>query len=663
MCGIVGLVRRTAGKPLPDRARAARVLSSLQHRGPDTQGTYSDGNLWFGHLRLSIIDLSAAGNQPMTTADENLVIVYNGEVYNFKDLAAELSLANLRSSADTEVILRAFEKLGVASFAKLNGMFAFAAYDRRAQKLWLVRDRLGIKPLYYRFSNDGLFFGSEIKSIAALIDEEPACYLSSLHEWLYYGNTLGGRTLYDGIQQLQPGHYLELDLTSFSWRIEEYWSLRRQANRSNIVRSPSREIISETRRLLEEAVRRQLVSDVPIGIFLSGGVDSSAITAIAARHYNGRLATYSVGFDDLDGVDERPKARRVAAHFGTDHHELYIAGGGLADLVEKMVRHHDMPFSDAANIPLYLMAAQISTRTKVVLQGDGGDVLFGGYRRYVSLKYRGLMRPLARWGRGVEALMPDSYFYRRVRRYLHAYAANDLATTMARLLTPVDPDSVPEAVFSRRIREEIGKGDPFARYRECQPYFAHHDIGNQMSLVDLMIELPDIFLEKVDRSTMAASLEVRVPFLDHDLVDYVVRIPGYRKMPWGRKKWLLKQALQGIVPHDILYGPKTGFNVPFDYWLRTALKPLFFDHLATFNRERPDVLEDAEVRRMYGAMEAGKRDVSATLWNLLNLMIWCNQSKITIRLAEPSALGATAIAGVPGWDESSPPIAATARRR
>ena len=596
MCGIVGLVSRAPGTPPVDRTRRQGVIASVRHRGPDAQGEYSDGNLWLGHVRLSILDLSSAGNQPMATADGNLVIIYNGEVYNFKELAAELSLTNLRSGSDTEVILRAFEKLGVDSLGKLNGMFAFAVYDKQAQKLWLVRDRLGIKPVYYRLDARGLIFGSEIKSILALMDETPVCDLSSMHEWLYYGNTLGGRTLYQGIRQLHPGHYLELDLASFTHRVQEYWSLRRQTSSSYALQSSVGEMIAETRRLFEEAVRRQLVSDVPVGVFLSGGVDSSAITAIASKYYGGRLATYSAGFDDLDGVDERPKARRIAAFFGTEHHELYIHGGGVAELVEKMVHHHDMPFSDAANIPLYLMASQISGTTKVVLQGDGGDEVFGGYRRYVTLRYRPWLHPIARWGQYLHGVLPKSSFHHRVQRYLQAFAAKDIASTMALLLTANDPHSSPAVVFAPRVREILEQADPFARYRECQQYFADQDIGNQMSLVDLMIELPDVYLEKVDRATMAASLEVRVPFLDNDLVDYVVRIPGNKKMPWGKKKWLLKQALQGIVPHDILYGPKTGFNVPFGYWLRTSLKPLFFDHLARFNRERPDVLNAEKVR-------------------------------------------------------------------
>jgi asparagine synthase (glutamine-hydrolysing) len=628
MCGIAGFVRKTPGPP--DRRRTECVVNAILHRGPDAQGEYADNQVWLGHARLSILDLSVAGNQPMVMPDGNLIGVYNGEVYNFHDLARDLSLSDLRSGSDTEIILRAFGKIRVDSFVRLNGMFALAIYDKTERKLWLVRDRLGIKPLYYKIDEEGLFFGSEIKAITTLLGGDgPSCNLSSLHEWLYYGNALGGNTLYEGIQQIPPGHYLELDLRSFGLRISKYWSLRGQAAIANEVRSSS-EMIRETRRLLEAAVHRQLVSDVPVGVFLSGGVDSSAITAIASRHYRGRLATYSAGFDDMDGVDERPKARRVAVHFGTDHHELHISGSDLPDLVVKMVRHHDAPFSDAANIPLYLMAEQISSVTKVVLQGDGGDELFGGYRRYVTLKYRPMFQVMAHVSRPFQQVLLRSFFLRRVARYINAYAADDLATTMALLLTPVDPRSTPEAIFRRPLRELVEKTDPFARYRECQAMFSEHDIGNQMSLVDMMIELPDVFLEKVDRSTMAASLEVRVPFLDHDLVDYVVRIPGNRKMPWGRKKWLLKQALRDLVPRDVLYGPKTGFSVPFGYWLRTSLRPLFFDHLATFEHRRPGLLNHAEIQWRYSVLDRGEPDAANTLWNLLNLMIWCNHTGVRL---------------------------------
>jgi asparagine synthase (glutamine-hydrolysing) len=630
MCGIAGAVSRSGAEPVPAGSRAAAVLQAIQHRGPDGMGEYRDAGLWFGHRRLSIIDLSPSGSQPMATGDGRFVICFNGEVYNYRELADALALVGLRSHSDTEVLLRAFAAHGVASLRRLNGIYAFALYDREARKLWLVRDRLGVKPLYYRLDGDGLAFGSEIKAITAISGDGSVCDLAALHEFLYYGNALGGRTMHHGITQLLPGHYLELDLASFEHQVKAWWTVPEQAARAGTVSGSTGEMIAETRRLLDAAVRRQLVSDVPVGVFLSGGVDSSAITAFAVRHYLGRLATYAAGFDDRSGADERPQARRVAEHYGTDHHELHIGGGLVADLVERMVHQHDMPFSDAANIPLYLMASRISSQTKVVLQGDGGDEVFGGYRRYVTLRSYGVLHPASRVARHLVGLLPRSPFHYRVRRYLHAYAAPDLGTTMALLLTLEDGASRPASVFTPRFQALIEQSDPFARYRACQAAVADHDIGNQMSLVDLMVELPDIFLEKVDRATMAASLEVRVPFLDDELVGYVSRIPGTRKMPWGRKKWLLKQALAGIVPDDVLYGPKTGFNVPFGYWLRTALKPLFFDHLATFERTQPGVLRAEVLQAMFAEYECGARDQSYLLWKVLNFMIWCNNAHIAV---------------------------------
>ena len=248
----------------------------MRHRGPDDSGEYEDGNVWLAHTRLSILDLTKAGSQPMQSADERRVISYNGEVYNFRELAARHSIDNLRSNSDTEVVLRMFAKLGVESLTELNGMFAFAMYDRRMQKMWLVRDRLGIKPLYYRANSTELVFASEIKGIFALDGSQPRCNISALHEWLYYGNTLGGRTLYDGINQLLPGHFLEIDLRSLKYIVGSYWSLEQELATEH-TRFDKKETIAETQRLLEQAIQRQLVSDVPVGVFLSGGIDSSAV--------------------------------------------------------------------------------------------------------------------------------------------------------------------------------------------------------------------------------------------------------------------------------------------------------------------------------------------------------------------------------------------------
>lgn len=627
MCGVIGVVSAQSQPDSFTTERLSQALATLKHRGPDGQGQFRDEQVWLGHTRLSIIDLTNAGSQPMESDSGRFVITYNGEVYNYRELAAKYSLGPLRSGSDTEVVLRLFEKLGVASFKELNGIFAFCVYDRQVKKIWLVRDRLGVKPLYFRADSKGIAFASEVKAILALGDDPPTCDLVSLHEWLYYGNPLGSNTLYRGIKQLLPAHYIELDLGPLSSKFTQYWSLGNQAHK-NVGETGQGDAVGDVRRLLEQAVARQLVSDVPVGVFLSGGVDSSAIAAFASRHYGGRLATYSVGFDFAVDGGELPRAARVAAMCGTEHNEIYISGEDTAGLVEKMVRHHDMPFADAANLPLYLMADRLRGRTKVVLQGDGGDELFGGYRRYATLKYYRILHPLARALACIPGFRASSPRTFRAQRYMDAFAAADLPTTMALLLTPEDRNWNPEEVFAAALSRNVCVSDPFARYRELFPAFSGLDIGNQMSLMDMSIVLPDTYLEKVDRSTMAAGLEVRVPFLDNDLVDRVVTLSGGAKMPFGRKKWLLKAALRGIVPDEVLFGPKTGFNVPFANWLQTSLKPLFFDNLATFARARPDVLNVDHIRLLYSRTCEGRQNHSPLLWKVLNFLVWVNFTNV-----------------------------------
>lgn len=613
------------------RERFAGAVQSLRHRGPDLQAQWSDDRVLLGHTRLAIIDLSPLGAQPMQTADGRHVIAYNGEVYNFRELAAVTGLSGLRSGSDTEVVLRLVAQRGVAAFPLLNGMFAFAFLDREAHRLWLVRDRFGIKPLFYSADAEGLAFASEIKAIHAMRATRPQCQIAALHEWLYFGNPLGEHTLHDGIRQLLPGHYLELDLDTFAVQTRAYWSLAAQVRAAAAPELDAAAAIAGTRVRLEEAVKRQLVADVPVGLFLSGGIDSSAIAAFASRHYPGKLATYCAGFDFQAGEGDLPRARAVARHFGTDHHEIHIAGANVAELVERLIHHHDMPFGDAANIPLALLAGQISGHTKVVLQGDGGDELFGGYSRYFTLARRALLRPAAQLLRLVQQLTPRTAFHYRVRRYLRAVGQRDLATSLALLLTSEDCSLHPERVFGSRLQQALLRHDPFARHRQCLAAIGSQDGVNTMSFVDLLITLPDTFLEKVDRATMAASLEVRVPFLDHDLVDFVIGLPGAVKAPHGKRKWLLKQALAGIVPEPVLQAPKSGLEVPYGRWLQGALKPLFFDHLARFERLHPAVLDAAYLRGLHAATAAGGKDDSYMLWKVLNFMIWTNNCDVEFR--------------------------------
>lgn len=630
MCGILGVIASHAsGGVLPDPKVCRAALASLHHRGPDANGQFRDNNVWLAHTRLSIIDPTPIGNQPMVTDDGRYVLSYNGETYNFKDLAETFGIKYLRSKSDTEIVLRAFAMFGVQALDKLNGMFAFAIYDKVAGKVWLVRDRFGIKPLYYQIAANRLMFSSEIKGILTLDSQARTCDHAGLHEWLYYGNPLGDRTLYRGIKQLLPGNYLEFDIESLKYQVSKYWSLR--SNGDHVTRPNTGEsVVRKTRELLEQAVKRQLVSDVPVGVFLSGGIDSSAIVAFASRHYDRRLATFSASFDFQDNEEELSRARLVASQFGTDHNEIYIEGTAVGSLVEKLVYHHDMPFADAANIPLYLMAESTHQDVKVVLQGDGGDEVFGGYRRYSTLTYYRALHAMARITRTFHRMGGKAPKSQRILRYLRAMAADQLYQTMALLLTLEDPEATPTAVFSGDIRRRIETTDPFMRYRDCQRMFDGCDIRNQMSMVDLMNVLPNSYLEKVDRATMAKSLEVRVPFLDHDLVEFVTALPAREKLSWGRKKWLLKRALDGIVPTEILYGPKSGLTVPFGHWLQNDLRSMFFDYLSTFMRNCPDVLDDNYVRHIFARTKSGKENHSYMLWKIFNLMIWVNNTNVRI---------------------------------
>lgn len=630
MCGIIGNISRDRDSVAITYADGTSILKTIQHRGPDMQGQHQDGRTWLGHVRLSILDTSEAGRQPMQTKDGRYVITYNGEIYNYLDIASSLGLEEMRSHTDTEVLLEAFATSGTDAFDKFNGMFAFAIFDKEKEKLWLVRDRLGIKPLYYIIDENGLRFASEIKGIMSLsANVEHNCNKSALHEWLYYGNTLGENTLYAGIKRLLPGHYLEIDIASFTSKISCYWSFQKFTGKTINSGSVQNQIY-KARELLERAVKSQLVSDVPVGIFLSGGIDSSAITAFASKHYEGELATYSAGFDFDEGVNELNKAKGIARRFGTRHHEIHISGVDLPDIVEKMVIQHDMPFSDAANIPLYLICSKLNDATRVILQGDGGDEMFGGYSRYTTLNYFKSARFIAKVFRVLNALTPrNSQHYRRLR-YFNALAPSDIADVMSLLLTEEDGRQNQTSVFLDEFSQNFRNTDPFERYRNCQKYFKDEDIVNQMLFVDSMIILPDIFLEKVDRSTMASGVEVRVPFLDNELVDFCLGLTGPQKVKFGKKKWLLKKALEGLLPNDILYGKKTGFGVPYGFWLSGALRHLFFDHMLTFQNSFPGILNVSEIEKMYFSHQSRSRDRSFMLWKILNFMIWANLCPVAL---------------------------------
>ncbi|MDH5216058.1 MAG: asparagine synthase (glutamine-hydrolyzing) [Gammaproteobacteria bacterium] len=622
MCGVVGVVSQLSHFD-HNAERMQDALKTISHRGPDDFGSQVLDHCAFGHVRLSILDLSKAGHQPMVDCDKEHMITYNGEIYNFKDLKSDLQSKSIsfESNSDTEVILQGFKYYGTRLFEMLDGMFAFAITDLGNKKVYLVRDRFGIKPLYYYQKQGLLYFSSEIKAIKAFSGDSIKQDLSVLPEWSYFGATLRENTFYKHVKKLLPGHFLEIDLSSFEIEKKKYWSIERLPRKKTTPETDAN-VTKTICNLLEQAVVKQLVSDVPVGVSLSGGIDSSAITAFASRHYGKKIKTFSVGFDYDKGVSELPKAKRIAKLFQTEHHEFRISGYDLTDTIEKLVKYHDSPFADAANIPLYLMGQQVKKDVKVVLQGDGGDEFFAGYRRYKTLAKRSYWKHFAPAGVLLNKLLPKNKSYYSRQRYLNALAAKDDAELMALLLTVEDKTYDPLNIFSKETKKCLVGVDPFAAYKESNCRFEEQNIVQKMLYTDTQIILPDIFFEKVDRSTMACGLEVRVPFLDNELTEYILQIPSDQKVKKGVKKRLLKLALEGVLPKEILYGPKTGFGVPYQFWIKGPLREMFYDLVQQLKNNNCDLLNWEYIEQLMKEHLLGERENGFMLWKILNLMVW-----------------------------------------
>jgi asparagine synthase (glutamine-hydrolysing) len=616
MCGICGLYGFTSKDDLNLRVR--RMVRTIAHRGPDAEGTFVSEGVALGHRRLSILDLSPTGAQPMGLGAVS--VVYNGESYNYLALRAELIRQGheFRGHSDTEVVLHAYNAWGLEGLARLEGMFALALWDGACRRLVLMRDRLGIKPLYYAWTNDRLAFGSEIKAVLAGIDADQGLDDQALAEYLWYGNSFEDRTIYRGVRTLQPGFRLVVE--NGVHRVEAWWQVEEWLRCAPQL-IDSHDAAAAVRDALDDAVARQLVSDVPVGIFLSGGIDSSSIGAAAAL--NGRrLASFSVGFDYERGVNELPKARRAAAAFGFDHQELHVSGGALDEVLMRLAAAHDEPFADAANIPLYLLAEEVRGKVKVVLQGDGGDEMFAGYRRYAILRNAALWRA---WSRGLERLlilMPGA-LGARLRRLAAAAGHPDPALRMALLLTVETLRDPPTALLATGARRRLeANSDPFAAYRRCAQRFATADPVQQMLLTDIALQLPSQFLTKVDRATMAHGIEARVPLLDDRVAALAIGMSSTFKVHGTQKKVVLRNAMRGRVPDEILDGPKTGFGVPYEEWLRGSLHNFARAALLDAQFVERFGLDRTRIVSALDEHQARSRDRGFLLWKLLQLSLW-----------------------------------------
>jgi asparagine synthase (glutamine-hydrolysing) len=617
MCGFCGLLSPNSAQEL--RGRTAAMVATLHHRGPDDGGVYAKDGIALGHRRLKVIDLSDAGAQPMTDPATGACVVYNGEVYNFPRLRDELAAAGarFRGHSDTEVLLQAYTRWGLDGLRRLEGIFAFALWDPAEKRLILMRDRLGVKPLFYAWSRGSLTFGSEIKALLASGDVDTAVDEQSLREFLWFGNSYEDRTIYRAVRSLPPGNWMIVQ--GGDCRIEPYWRIEEWL--TGWVPHDDRVAAEAVREAVAAAVSRQLVADVPVGIFLSGGIDSSSIAASAVTTSRRRLASYSVGFDFTDHADELPAARRLANRLGLDHHELHVGSSQLGDVLEKLASAHDEPFADAANIPLFLLAQQLGGSVKVVLQGDGGDEMFGGYRRYSMLRHH-------RLGRGWPApltsvLRLGGRAGQRAARMAAALGSADPAARMALLVTLETMDDPPEAVFEEDARRRlVGRTDAFMAYRRCAARFADAEPVQRMLLTDISLQLPSQFLAKVDRATMAQGLEVRVPLLDEQVASLAVGMPSRFKVRGHEKKIALRNAMRGRVPNDVLDAPKRGFGVPFDQWLRHQL----FEPARDLVLAEPFLhrfgLDRKEIAKRFEQHRSGERERGFLLWKLYQLAIW-----------------------------------------
>ena len=643
MCGIAGCWS-TLGQSAEvlDQA-ASRMADAIAHRGPDGRGTWVDAEagLGLGHRRLSILDLSDAGRQPMTSASGRYVISYNGEVYNFREIARELEALGVRTNVncDTAVLLEATEQWGlIPAVQRCRGMFAFALWDRQERRLSLVRDRIGIKPLYVYRSEDTVLFGSELKALhehsafQARIDE------GVLQEYLRYRYIPAPRTIYRNTTKLMPGHVLTITHPGDAGCGTAYWAAAELARAAAVdpFTGTDRDAENALDRLLNEAVGEHMVSDVPVGGFLSGGIDSSVVVALMRDHTRQPVKTFSLGFRDR-GYDEAGDAATVTRHLGTDHTELYVSDEDVRAVIPELGQMFDEPFADASQIPTHLVSVLARRHVTVSLSGDGGDELFGGYTRYqwVPRAWRGLrilpsvlrhaslgaIRSVSpdtinRMVDPLQALLPRGIRQRQIGDKLHKLAADTRVASADDLFRSVASGHDDPARLLRNLPQHP---DHLLTVLGALP---SSDCASRMMLADLLTYLPDDILAKVDRASMAVSLEARVPLLDHRVVEFSWRLPVHLKIREGRGKWLLRRVLARYVPPALFERPKTGFDLPIARWLRGPLREWASDLLTPSSLAASGLFDAREVPRLLDEHLSGRRNHRDILWALLMFQTW-----------------------------------------
>jgi asparagine synthase (glutamine-hydrolysing) len=615
MCGIAGIVRWD-GAPVPEQDIRS-MCSAIVHRGPDDEGVYLGDGVALGMRRLSIIDLEG-GHQPIANEDESVWIVFNGEVYNYRELRRDLQQRGhvFRTDSDTETIVHLYEDLGPRCVDKLRGMFAFAIWDERRRQLLLARDRLGIKPLYYADTGNELIFASELKPILQLPRVPRAIDWGAAGHLFTFLSTPSAHSIVDGVAKLEPARTAVASMSQPALRIHKYWDIEFHPNE----KATEGELVEQLRALLTESVTLHQISDVPVGAFLSGGIDSSSVVALMAAPAAGRLKTFSIGFSE-SSFDELRYAREVAGAFGTDHYDVVLKPD-VVRIVEDLTWYLDEPFGDTSAIPTFMVSKLAAEHVKVVLSGDGGDELFAGYDKYVveqrERQFDRIPRILRSGAGAVGNLMPEGMTGRRFLRHLALDGERRYLDASAMFR-----DDEMRRLFRPDAYRRLAQHDPLAAARAA----LHTDGGDWLGAVqryDLHNYLPLDILTKVDRATMAHSLEARPPLLDHRLAEFAATIPAEYRLRGGTTKYLFKQAMRGILPDGIIDRPKHGFAVPIATWLRGELADFAHSLLLSDACRQRGFFNAAQVERLM-TLNARGRDLDLQLWTMMSFELWCQR--------------------------------------
>ena len=615
MCGICGIYNFGSGAPV-SRPSLESATRALAHRGPDDEGFHVDGSVGLGNRRLSIIDLPG-GHQPVSNEDGAIWVTFNGEIYNYRELRKDLLSRGhrLRTESDTETIVHLYEDFGTECVKHLRGIFSFALWDKTRRRLLLVRDRLGVKPLFYRLEADRIFFASELRSLRRFASRAFESDSQAIFDFFAFRYVPAPETLYRHVKKLLPGHLL--DVRPEGTELRQYWDLpgAEDTGDSLTIQEYSEQVLAK----IKESVRLRLISDVPLGVFLSGGTDSSALVALMAELGHRPLRTFSVGFAEK-GYDERPYAREVAQRYGAEHEEITVGPDDIREHLPRLVALRDEPVAEGTDVPLYLLSRLAAKNVKVVLAGEGGDELFAGYPKYVVERWSGWIPPLpASLLRTLARSLP--YSQRRLKLALGAMASREPAERAVAWFASFNRDER-QKLFSRDLLEQVDENHPAQRMGEYLDRCPHLSPLKRALYADLKLWLPDNLLLRGDHMTMAAALEERVPFLDHELVEMVARIPTRLLLPGLEAKAFLKRVLAPYFTPEFLRRRKMGFRVPIGPWFQRDLKGWVKEEILSSHFHDLGIFNTRTVETMVRDHGKGTHDFQKQLWALLNFALW-----------------------------------------